>query len=73
MERCPALKLPKSVTFVVGLGHPDTGFNMFPDCVSRENLALEVAPTALVLVEGGSASAKEVVAQVARIYPVRSS
>ena len=46
---------------------------MFPDCVFRENLAPEVAPTALVLVEGGAVSAKEVVSQVARICPVRST
>ena len=46
MERCPALKLPKPVTFVAGMGHGDTGFNQFPDCVFREHLAPEVFPTA---------------------------
>ena len=49
----------------------DTMFNMFPESVFREHLALDVSPTALVIVQGELVTSKTVESQVARICTVQ--
>ena len=71
-HRCPTLRLPKPTTMVVGMGHDDTTFNVFPEMVFREHLAPVAVPTARGLVVGEVVSSVTVETQVARICPVQS-
>ena len=71
-HRCPTLRLPRPTMMVVGMGHDDTRFNVFPESVFREHLALVAVPTAKVLVVGEAVSSATMEAQVARICPVQS-